>query len=336
MTASLPRVGVVDPMVLYADLRDRLAPRVELVDLSTMQSDQPQSLHDLDVVLHHPRLQLQDAAMSSDRLRAVLAPGAGYDGIPIPAATAAGILVTNQAGCNDEAVAEHAIGLLLAVAKRIGEGDRQIRSGRGWRAAMFFNHEIRGLTLGIIGLGAIGRRLATIARLGFDMRVLAHDPYLEGGVEGVELVTFDGLLSDSDVVSVNAPLTDTTRGLIGSAELARMRPGSILVNTARGYIVDVDAVADAVASGHLRGAGLDVFDDDVLEQDHPILQLDAVVVTPHIAGATYESLESQAVRQADAVFSALDGKVPTSANVLNPDVIERFLERVERSTVEEV
>lgn len=327
MIRSRFRVGVVDPMVLYADLRERLADQVDLVDLSSACDDEPAALQGLDVVLHHPRLRLQDAAMSSDRLRAVLAPGAGYDGIPIPAATACGVLVTNQAGCNDEAVAEHAIGLLLAVAKRIGEGDRRIRSGEGWRAAMFINHEIRGLTIGVVGLGAIGRRLATIARSGFEMRVLAHDPHVDDAGEGVALVSLDELLLASDVVSVNVPLNASTRGLIGHAELAKMRPGSILINTARGHIVDVDAVADSIATGHLRGAGLDVFDDDVLEPSHPILQLDPVVVTPHIAGATHESLASQAVRQADAVMAILDGRVPTSANVLNPEVIGRFLDR---------
>lgn len=324
------RVGVVDPMVLYADLRERLADHVEIVDLASIGPDDPGAIHDLDVLLHHPRLSLSAAAFAGPRLRAVLAPGAGYDGIPIDAATAAGVLVTNHAGCNDEAVAEHVIGLLLAVAKRINEGDRQIRSGKGWRAAMFFNNEIRGLTLGIIGLGAIGRRLATIARLGFEMHVLAFDPFVDDPGEGVDLVTLSELLANSNVVSVNAPLTEVTRGLIGKAELEAMRPGSILVNTARGHIVDVDALAAEIESGHLLGAGLDVFDDDQLADDHPILSLDSVVVTPHIAGATHESIGIQAVRQAETVMALRDSRIPTSANILNPDAIDAFLERAAR------
>ena len=169
------------------------------------------------MVLHHPRVPLTaDVVAAGDRLRAVFAPGAGYDGIPISTATEVGVLVTNQAGCNAEAVAEHSIGLLLAVAKRIAEGDRQIRSPRGWRTAMFLNHEIRGLTMGLVGFGAIARRLADIARQGFGMPVLAFDPYVVGAVDGVELCGLDDLLRRSDVVSVHVPLTDETRGLLGA------------------------------------------------------------------------------------------------------------------------
>jgi D-3-phosphoglycerate dehydrogenase len=328
-TVAARRVGFLDPGVLYADLRERLTAEVELVDLSGAGSVAlVEGVRDLDVVLHHPRVPLTaDVVAAGNRLRAVFAPGAGYDGIPIAAATEVGVLVTNQAGCNAEAVAEHSIGLLLAVSKRIAEGDRQIRSPRGWRTAMFLNHEIRGLTLGLVGFGAIARRLADIAGHGFGMPVLAFDPYVVGAVDGVELCDLDDLLRRSDVVSVHVPLTDETHGLLGAQQLALLRPTAILLNTARGHIVDLDALTVALARGELAGAGLDVFDDDLLLHDDPLLALPNVVVTPHIAGATFESLESQAVRQASAVREVLDGRVPTSANVLNPAVVERFLQR---------
>jgi D-3-phosphoglycerate dehydrogenase len=322
-------VGFLAEAVLYADLRDRLREQADLVDLSGADlRGVAEAVPTLDVLLHHPRLPLTaDVIGVGTRLRAVLAPGAGYDGIPLAVAAARGILVTNQAGCNDEAVAEHVIGLVLAVAKRIGEGDRRIRSGHGWQPAMYLNHEIRGLTMGIIGLGAIGRRLAAIAMTGFGMDVLAYDPYVSEAQSGVALAPLDEVLTSADVVSVNTPLTDTTRNLIGARERALMKPSAILVNTARGHIVDQAALSEALRNGRLRGAGLDVFDDDVLEPGDSILDVANVVVTPHIAGATVESLASQAVRQADAVRAVLRGEVPKTANVLDPSAAERFLER---------
>jgi D-3-phosphoglycerate dehydrogenase len=328
MAAAL---GYLDDAVLYADLRSRLTPLGSLVDLSAAGAEEVATAIDgLDVVLHHPRFNLdRDLLDRETRLRAVLAPGAGYDGIDIAAATERGILVTHQAGCNAEAVAEHAIGMALAVSKRILEGDRLMRSGAPWKTAMFHNHEIGGKTLGIIGLGAIGRQLAHIASAGFGMTVLAFDPYVESPPSGlpVRLVPLDDLLRQSDIVSVNVPLTDDTRRMIGRRELELLPSHAILINTARGHIVDVDAVADALAGGRLAGAGLDVFDDDKLPADHPILSHPAVVTTPHIAGATHESLATQAERQAQAVVRLLAGDVPDTARVLNPSAIERFRRR---------
>lgn len=327
------RVGYLAEAVLYADLRQRLESRVQLVDLSHQDPGRvANEVEDLDVVLHHPKFHFDASYVKlGERLRAVLAPGAGYDGIDIDAATSLGILVTHQAGCNDEAVAEHAIGMMLSVAKRIAEGDRLVRRTTDWRPGDLRNHEIRGKTLGIVGLGAIGRRLATIATLGFEMPVLAHDPYVDyAPVDGVELVDLDTVLARSDIVSVHVPLTPQTRRSIGARELGLLQPHAILVNTSRGFVVDQDALTDALVAGRIAGAGLDVFDDDVLPMDHPMLDLDTVVVTPHCAGATEESLASQAVRQADAVLAIARGEVPTTARLLNPDAVDRFIDRFGR------
>lgn len=328
---SMPfRVGYLADAVLYADLRQRLEEHVELVDLSHQdRALVADAVPDLDLVLHHPRFAFDEQLVATgERLRAVLAPGAGYDNIAIDAATPLGILVTHQAGCNDEAVAEHAIGLMLAVSKRIGEGDRLIRRTTDWKPGALHNHEIAGKTLGIVGLGAIGRRLAAIATTGFAMRVLAHDPFVEASPDaGVELTDLRTLLATSDIVSVHAPLTPSTRGMIGADELALMADHAIVINTSRGFVVDQAALTDALLAGRLAGAGLDVFDDDELPIDHPLLGHDAVVVTPHCAGATYESLGDQARRQAHTVLDLARGEVPTTARVLNPDAVAGFADR---------
>lgn len=324
------RVGYLADAVLYADLRQRLEDRVELVDLAHQDFERvAMAVEDLDIVLHHPKFHFDASHVKvGDRLRAVLAPGAGYDGIDIGAATPLGILVTHQAGCNDEAVAEHAIGMMLSVSKRIAEGDRLVRRTTDWKPGDLHNHEIRGKTLGVVGLGAIGRRLATIATLGFEMPVLAHDPYVDTPpVDGVELADLDTVLSRSDIVSVHVPLTSRTHGLVGAREIGLLQEHAILINTSRGFVVDQAALTDALAAGRIAGAGLDVFDDDVLPMDHPLLDLDTVVVTPHCAGATEESLASQAARQAEAVIAIAAGQVPTTARLLNPDAVERFTER---------
>lgn len=329
----MTRVGYIADAVLYADLRPRLDGPVELVDLTHEDRERVAAeLPDLDLILHHPRYDF-DASMfqASDRLRAVLAPGAGYDHIDIATATARGVLVTNQAGCNDEAVAEHAIGLMLGLLKRIVEGDRLVHRSTDWYPGALHNHELRGRTLGLVGYGAIGRRLATIARVGFGMPVIAHDPYVAESEEGVTLVDLDTLCSESDVVSIHAPLTETTRRMIGRPQFERMRETTIFINTARGHVVDQEALVEALNSGRIAGAGLDVVEDDALPLDHALLQLDNVIVTPHSAGATYESLEDQARRQAEAVLAMAAGQVPTTANVLNPEAIADFLARADTS-----
>jgi D-3-phosphoglycerate dehydrogenase / 2-oxoglutarate reductase len=324
------RVGYLADAVLYADLRQRLEEEVELVDLthldrSRIAAEVPQ----IDMVLHHPKFDFDAQLIAlGDRLRAVLAPGAGFDGIAIEAATPRGILVTHQAGCNDEAVAEHALGLMLSISKRIAAGDRLMRRTTDWQPGAMHNHEIGGKTLGIIGLGAIGRRLAEIATRGFRMRVMAYDPFVdESPLAGVDMADLQTVLGSSDVVSVHVPLNQHTRGLLGARELGLMQPHAILINTSRGFVVDQDALTATLVAGRLAGAGLDVFDDDVLPLDHPLLQLDTVVVTPHCAGGTYESLADQARRQGEAVLALVRAEPPKTARILNPEAVEAFQER---------
>ena len=197
--------------------------------------------------------------------------------------------MANTPGVNTIAAAEHTMALLLAVARKLPQAHAYLR-GAKWDREPFLGVEVYGKTLGIIGLGRIGTEVARRAQA-FQMAVVAYDPYLGAGVAerlGVERVDFAGLLRRSDFISVHVPLTKETRGLIGSAELARAKPGVRIVNCARGGIVDEAALAAAIQAGHVAGAGLDVFEREP-PWGSPVLDLDPVVVTPHLGASTEEA-----------------------------------------------
>jgi lactate dehydrogenase-like 2-hydroxyacid dehydrogenase len=314
---------------MYGDLRQRLSSHVDLVDLTgTTQADLAADLAQVDVLLHYPRLTVgPEILAATPRLRAVLAPGAGYDGIDVGAAARLGILVTHHPGHNAGAVAEHAVGLLLSLFKRITEGDRLLRAGTAPLAGTMVNHQVHGRTLGLLGLGAIGRRTAAIARFGLGMQVIAHDPYATTPPDGVTLVPREELFATADAVSVHVPLTDETRGSVGAAEIALMPRHAVLLNTARGEVVDQPALVAALLSGAIAGAGLDVFEGDELPEGHPLLSMDSVVLTPHSAGVTVETLAAQAARQAQAVLAVLRGDVPTEVRVIDTSAVDGFLAR---------
>jgi D-3-phosphoglycerate dehydrogenase len=271
----------------------------------------------------------------AERLKVVYIASAGYDSIDVEAATARGVAVVNAAGNNVVPVAEHAIGLLLAVSRKIAQLDRRAhreRRGLHFTDVGRFPPELAGGTLGLVGFGAIGRRVARIAGAGLGMSVLVHDPFLDPALAasaGVEPVTtLEELLARSDDVSLHLPLTAATRGLIGARELAAMREGAFLVNTARGPIVDTDALVDALGSGHVGGAGLDVTDPEPLPQGHPLFELDTVVLTPHHAGASPNALLQAYLLSATAVVDALHGREP--ATLVNRDVWPSCLQRWKR------
>jgi D-3-phosphoglycerate dehydrogenase len=256
------------------------------------------------------------------RLRVISRTGIGYDNVVVPEATARGIAVCNAPDGPTVSTAEHAITLLLAVAKRIKRAERSLHSGE---KIDFFNvHdgvELNGLNLGLVGLGRIGRRVAHVASA-LGMRVAAYDPYLSeksAGNEGIRLVSsLDALLESADVVSIHVPLTNETRSLINAARIRQMKRGAILINTARGGIVDEQALLGALESGHLSGAGLDVFETEPPRPDHPLLCRHDVLCTPHIAGVTVASKERlwrTAIAQA---IQVLKGERPT--HLVNPEV----------------
>ncbi len=254
--------------------------------------------------------------------------GAGYDTIDVEACTRAGVLAVNQAGGNKEAVAEHVLGMMLTLSKRIIQTDRFMRRQSGIERNAFAGNDIHGKTIGIVGLGHVGSRIAELCRFLFAMRVLAHDPYLDDATiaaRGAERATLQDLLREADFVSLNCPRTAETRHMIGAAEFAMMRPGAYFVTAARGGIHDEAALAAALAAGRIAGAGLDVWEKEPPPADHPLLQFDNVIASPHTAGVTREARDNIARIAAAQMLDILDGKRPP--RLLNPDVWPAYSRR---------
>ena len=231
-----------------------------------------------------------DLLQRCPRLLCVSTSGAGYDTVDVEACSKAGIVVVNQAGINAPAVAEHTLGLILALSKRIAECDRRLRRERGFAREDLIGRNISEKTLGIVGIGHVGTRVARLARA-FGMTVLAYDPYVdadETARRGARSVTLDEMLSQSDIVSIHCPRTSETMGMIDARAFARMKQGTLFVTTARGGIYDEAVLFDALQSGHLAGAGLDVWEKEPPPLQHPLLTLENVIATYHTAGVTVE------------------------------------------------
>ena len=241
--------------------------------------------------------------------------------VDVEAATAAGVAVVNTPGRNAQAVAEHALALMLALARRIPESHNYVAGGR-WLNPLepyvgLRGIELSGRTLGILGLGSIGRRLAEMASA-IGMTCLAYDPYVDDPLPGVSLVGLEELLAGSDFVSIHAPLNSETEGLIDARGLALMKPTALLVNLSDASLVDREALAAALRGGTIAGAALDVFETHPVAPDHPLLALDNTVLTPHVGGATCETVERHSRMMADDILRFLDGDRPV--NLVNPAV----------------
>jgi phosphoglycerate dehydrogenase-like enzyme len=260
-----------------------------------------------------------DAALiaASPDLRVIARVGVGVDSVDVDAATVHGVAVTITPGANEATVADHAVALMLAALRRICEHDGAVREGRWHRTGRHTPWLLTGSTVGLIGFGQIGR---TVARrlAGFEVRVLVTDPIVprDGAVEAVGL---DALLAQSDVVSLHAPLLPSTRRLIGARELALMRADAVLVNTARGGVVDEEALVEALERGQLRAAALDVFEEEPPRTSR-LLSLRNVVLSPHNAGLSIPSIEEMTRRATSSVIDVLRGGVP--ADLANPQVLE--------------
>ncbi len=248
------------------------------------------------------------------RLRVIARTGVGYDAIDVEAATARRIAVCIAPGTNQESVAEHAFGLLLALTRRIAINDREVRAG-GWSRILVA--PLRGKTIGLVGLGRIGRAVASRA-LAFGMRVVAFDPVSDPDFDlrlGIGRLGFEELLAESDVVSLHLPLTKVTHGLFNRDVLGRMRPGSYLINTARGGLVVEEDLHASLVSGHLAGAGLDVLNSEPPEPGNPLLLLPNVVISPHVAGIDTKSMSDMAVLAAQCVVALHQGQWPAGCVV---------------------
>lgn len=255
----------------------------------------------------------------------------GFDNVDVPSASRHGVLVTRTPGVLTETSADLAFALLMDAARRVSEGDRYVRAGlwRTWDPNAFLGVDVHGATLGIVGLGRIGTAVARRAS-GFGMRILyssrARKPDAEANV-GAEFVSLDQLLAESDFVSLHSALTPETRHIIGARQLACMKLTAILINTARGPLVDHDALYEALATKQIAAAGLDVTDPEPLPVTHPLLSLENVVVTPHIASASTVTRSKMASMAVDNLRTALRGEVPE--NAVNPEIADEWMRRVQ-------
>jgi D-3-phosphoglycerate dehydrogenase len=254
----------------------------------------------------------RDLLERADELKVIAKHGAGLDNVDVEAATERGIVVCNTPEVNAPSVAEHAGALALAVRKRLRVADADVRGGT-WDRTKYIAPELAGDTMGLFGCGSIGERVAELATA-FGMDVLVLDPYLteETAPSGVELVDSSAdLFGRADVVSVHAPLTGETRGAIGTDELSAFEDG-VLVNTARGGIVDEDALVAALDDGTLAGAGLDTFESEPPDPEDPLFDFENVVATPHVAGATVEAMERMSQGAAENIRTVYEGRLPDS------------------------
>ena len=297
---------VYDPWIEQSPLRiynaDQLADRItaESADLVVVESDSVKG----------PVFELG--------LRAIAATRGDPNNVDVAGATAAGIPVLNTPARNADAVAEMTVALLLAATRRLVAADADVRSGNIFRDGSipyqrFRGWEIAGLTAGLVGLGAVGR--ATAWRLsGLGLRVIAHDPYCDDADH-----TLEQLLAESDIVSLHAPVTEETVGMVGAEQFAGMRAGVVFLNSARAQLHDTDALVDALRAGRVAAAGLDHFVGEWLPTDHPLIAMPNVVLTPHIGGATWNTEARQAQLVADDLEALLSGGRP--AHIVNPEVL---------------
>jgi D-3-phosphoglycerate dehydrogenase / 2-oxoglutarate reductase len=261
----------------------------------------------------------------------VSAAGAGYDTIDVPACTKAGVLVVNQSGGNAESVAEHALAMIISLSKLIIQTDRALRRGTLKDRNVFMGTEVLGKTVGIVGLGNVGRRLAELCRGLLRMQVLACDPYLSAAqieARGATKVALEDLLRRSDYVSINCPLTPESRGMIGAQQFALMQPHAYFITTARGFIHDEKALEAALRNSAIAGAGLDVWEEEPPPASHPLMQCDNVLISPHTAGVTTEARIRMGQFAAEQMIDTLDGKRPP--RLINPEAWPLYAQRFER------
>jgi D-3-phosphoglycerate dehydrogenase len=272
------------------------APREKLVE----------ELSDADALLVRSATRVDGPLLeASPRLTVVARAGVGVDNVDVGAATSRGVLVLNAPTANVLSAVEHTFALLFALLRRVPEASGSLARGK-WEKSKFLGSELAGKTLGIIGLGQVGSRVAARARA-FEAKLAGFDPFLppERAREmGVPLVALDDLLAQSDVVTLHATAGEEKKPILGAAELARMKRGAILVNVARGSLVDRNALFDALSSGHLAGAALDVFDPEPPDPDDPLLKLNNVVATPHLGASTVEAQERVSLQTVESLLEA--------------------------------
>jgi D-3-phosphoglycerate dehydrogenase / 2-oxoglutarate reductase len=311
---STHKILIADPLEA-SGLEILRASGAEVVELAAEQRARlPELLADCDAVVVRSATRVTAELLAAGRrLRVVGRAGIGVDNVDVTAATERGVLVVNAPTANLISATEHTFALLLALARKVPGADAALKR-RHWDRKSFLGQELHGKTLGVIGFGRIGQQVAQRARA-FEMSVVAHDPYLNPDMaarQDVDLLSLEALLERSDVVTLHIPLTEETRGLLGAEELARLRPGALLVNCARGGVVDEKALLEALESGRLGGAALDVFEIEP-PRDWRLAEHPRVVASPHIGAQTQEAQERIAVETARMVLASLEGSLAVSA-----------------------
>ena len=285
------------------------------------------------VVRSQTRVDAELLSAAAPRLSVVGVASVGIDRIDVEAATRAGVMVVNAPTGNTIAAAEHTMALMLALLRHVPTADASVRAGE-WERGRYTGRELRGKTLGLVGLGKIGKAVARRAA-GFEMRVITSDPYLtedQAAEFGAKLVGLAELLHRSDVISVHTPLTAQTRGMLGRAQLEATKPGAFVLNVARGGIVDEAALADALTSGHLAGAAVDVYSTEPITADNPLRAAPNLVLTPHLGASTAEAQDRVALEMAEQVLLALSGVTPpyaVNAPAVGPETAPRLRPYVE-------
>jgi D-3-phosphoglycerate dehydrogenase len=302
-------VVVSDPIAKAGLALLAARPEIEVVPVVDDPAGLARALPRADVLLVRSATRVTaELIAAGGRLKLIGRAGMGVDNIDLAAATRRGIVVLNTPGANTVSAAEHTFALLLALARRVPWAADSMRAG-AWNRGAFGGTELAGKLLGIVGLGRIGAHVAAIAR-GFGMRLVAHDPLVpasRGADLGVALVSLDELLADADVVTLHLPIGPETQHLLDARRLALMKPTALLVNTARGGLVDEAALCGALERSALGGAALDVFDREPLPADSPLRTAPRLVLTPHLAASTAEAQERVSVELCAAVRDALLG-----------------------------
>ncbi len=321
-----PRPVVLVPAPIHPvgiDLLAEVFDVVEVDHLAIGEQDLAAALAESDAVIVRSAPITATALAKSSRLKVIAKHGAGLDSIDVDAATALGILVTNTGGSNAASVAEHAVTLMLAILHDVPAVDRNVRYGAYTHPGQVVLGDLSDARVGLVGFGSIARRVAGICRLGFGASVASFDPFVseeEMAALGVEKVDeLHALLASSDVVSLHAPLTPQTYHLIGSEELELMRSDAVLVNTARGGVVDEAALIQALDNGHLRGAGLDVLEEEPPTIANPLFASARVVLSPHIGGGSESARRLTALAAAQAAIDVVEGRRPM--HIVNPDAL---------------
>ena len=300
-------------------LRDQYPPPIPITEDELLKE-----IADVDAVVNVGSVPMDRKIIeASKNLKIIARHGLGYETIDVEAASERNIVVTRATAQGPYPVAEFTIGLLLALSKKYIPAHASVKSGK-WESLKFKGSEARAKTLGIIGLGAIGSTVARMATLGLQMNVIAYDPYVseeKASEVGAKLVELPNLLRESDYISVHAAVTKESKGLLGKKEFDLMKKGVFVINCARGEMFDEKALYEALSSGKVAGAALDVLTEEPPPRDNPILGLENVILTPHAAGVTDESLERMSISIAENIVNIAQGRLPNLETVVNKAVL---------------